>query len=164
MSFIDEQVARLRAKGTEFSNAFAQFQANKARAARNPATKKEWERLNGYALAIQKYVTLSNGTVDGIVKWLSSTFGARQINGLALLPAIPAAAWAYVSAAVAALGYFINSAYELNKRLNFEQVQGRAPGTPPTLAQSMSNTALYIALAAVAVFVLPKLLDKRKGK
>jgi hypothetical protein len=160
VSFLDDEVARLKSAGANFSRAYDTFVANRERAMKTPATAAEWNRLNSYAATVKKYVTLATSTTDAIVNWLSNTFGGG-VAGLGILPVIPALGWIAISTAVTAMTYFITGAYELNRTLDYQQSTGKIPVTPVTVAGAVSNLALYGFLGVLAVLIIPRLF---KGK
>ena len=163
MSFLDTEVSRLKAAGAAFSREYAIFLANRDRAMKTPATAREWERINRYVSTVKKTVSLATGTTDSIVRGLSTTFGAGPVSGLGfVLPAIPALGWVAISTAVAAITYAITSMRNLAATLAFQERTGRVPSTPPTAGEAISNVALYGFLAALAIFVLPKLLEGKR--
>ncbi len=153
---IDDAISRLQAKGTEFANVYRQLLADESAASSDPATYATWQNYKSKADTIMGTISYINSKVDTAVNWFKDLFGLGGVDAFAFLPVLPIA---YIVAAIAAMTYFITDYLKWREGLG----AGYSPGqiNAGGVTSQISSTVMWAAIGLLAVFVLPKLLEKR---
>lgn len=138
-------IERLKAKGTEFAQAFKVHEANRERVKDNPELYKQWASINNYAYKVRDTIQTINNSVDSGVNWVRDLFGLDGMpqSGVGALPLIPIA---YVVGATTALTWVIGEIYKFNALVN--------RGIDPTKqGTTLGDTASLIKWGVIAVGV-----------
>ena len=122
---ISEEIESLKAKAQEFNRAMILLDRKKPDHASAPEAYAKWKELKDYGERTRASISRITGAADTISNIASSTwygithpfgFDPFGLGGLGVIPLIPAAGVAVTSAviasALAAMTYFITSAYE----------------------------------------------------
>jgi hypothetical protein len=170
-------VERLRTAATQFSGAYSQF-VNIPVEYRSPT----WADTKQRADTVKGIISTFTGAIDSAYKWLSSAFGLSGLGQLGLLvPAVPwltvAAVGGAISAIMVSYSYMIE---ELNKSAYKKQLmtvnaqrieQGLEPldltqltQTGPTIFGEAGSLVKWVVIGGAALFIVPKLIEKYKGR
>ncbi|MBT9174239.1 MAG: hypothetical protein DDT21_02651 [Syntrophomonadaceae bacterium] len=124
METLESAVARMKARGAEFSRAYNQHIANRARVRHNPALLRRWQRIKDYADRTKSVITTVNRAVDRSSNWLRDIIGGD--GGIGALPALMPVA--YVIAAIAAMTFAINEIWSFHRSIGALVGAGATPG------------------------------------
>lgn len=162
---IDDVKAKINAlyqAGLNFDKAKARLEKLKPVAAQNPQTLARYNDIMNRGGGLKSTISTAITKIQDVYNWVKSTLG---IN-LGVLPIVPVALLSGIVAATAAAVAWINEANTEAKKLEIiatlpVEQRAAALANPQTITGNISKTAMWIALGLAAVFVLPKLLDKR---
>lgn len=163
-------IASLRAKAVEFNAAYDGLVRSQPDRAKYPAQYRKWAILKAYGdktrATVQRITSTIDrvtGAVDGAIDWFKGTVG------LGVIPLIPVAGalitGAVIASSIAAMTYFISSAYEYGKF---------ADATPEAREQLLKQASsgggvkgvlsgvTGIMIVAGLIYIVPMLLKARK--
>lgn len=167
-------VQRLRNAAAQFSGAYSQFIAIPTEY-RSPT----WQATKDKADTVKTVISTFTGAIDTAYNWVSSAFGLSGMGALSLIPAVPwltvAAIGGAISAIMVTYSYMVE---ELNKSAYKKQLmdanvqrvnQGLEPLdltqlNTPTIFGDAATLAKWVVVGGVALFMVPKLLEKYKGR
>lgn len=176
-SGFDDAVTRLRNAAGQFMSAYSQF-VNIPYEYRSPT----WQDVKNKADNVKNTISMITGAIDTAYQWLAGAFGVSGLGSLGLVvPAVPwltvAAVGAAISAIMATYSYMIE---ELNKSaykkqlmdMNVKRVeQGLEPldlskmtYSSPTIFGDAANMTKWLVIGGAALFIVPKLIEKYKGR
>lgn len=167
-------LAKMKAKAVEFTTAFNALMRAEPDRAKYPTQWKKWNELKSYGENTRAAIGRITGTIDtagnvidSIAYGVTHPFGLDPF-GLGFLPLIPAAGvavtGAIIASTVAAMTYFITSAYEYGKFADAPpevraELTKRASSTG---IQGMLGSVTGLLVIAGIIYLLPKLLKARK--
>lgn len=165
-------VAELKAKiaelfnvGLDFDKAFTRLERLREIARKDPATYARYNELAARGGAVKSAISSAVQKVQSIYAWVKENLGIS----LGALPLIPIAIVGTVVTAIAVARAWIVEANNEARRLEIiaalppaEQSKALvAMSAAPTWSSNLARTAMWIAVAGVAIYVLPKLLKGR---
>lgn len=176
-SGFSDSVERLKREAARFSSAYSQFVAIPVE-----YRSSTWQETKNRADSVKSIISTFTSAIDTAYSWLSSAFGMSGLGQLGLvIPAVPwltvAAVGGAVSAIMVAYSYMIE---ELNKSAYKKQLmdnnvkrieQGLEPLdltkmslTGPSLFGDASALIKWVVIGGAALFIVPKLIEKYKGR
>jgi hypothetical protein len=176
----DRVVAEFQAKREELSQAEFDLYNVEAYARNDPKDLAEWNSLYTKILYAQRAMdAIASGAAGVSNTWqtIKSWFGMSGIGGIGVLPAIPIATLAALTAAatIAISSTYTFIAYINSKTDRYSQLVGdgvdpviaareaareAAETTGYSLPAQISKTAMWLALAAGAIVILPRVMKK----
>lgn len=173
----DDAVARLRSSAAQFMSAYSQF-INIPYELRSDT----WQQTKDKADTVKTTIGAFTSAIDTAYQWLASAFGLSGLGSLGIIvPAVPwlsvAAIGAAISAIMATYSYMIE---ELNKSAykkqlmdkNVERInQGLEPldlskmtYSEPSIFGDAASIAKWVVIGGAALFIVPKLIERYKGR
>lgn len=170
------QVNNLKTWAARFTDAYNQFLAIPVQ-----FRTENWQSVKNRADAVKATISTITSGVDTAYRWLQSAFGLQGMGQLGLI--VPAAPWlsiAAIGAAISAImlsySYIVEelnqSAYKREKwEIDKKRIeQGLEPlyadiyKPTPTVFGDAANLAKWVIIGGAALFIVPKILEKWKGK
>jgi len=159
------KVSELFNLGLRFDRAFSRLERLRAVAQQNPATYSRYNELAARGNAVRSAISGAVQRVQSIYSWVKDNLGVN----LGALPLIPIAVIGTLLTAIAVARSWIVEADNESRRLEIiaalpESQRARAlaeHAAAPTWSGNLAKMAMWLALGAAVVFVLPKLLEKR---
>lgn len=113
-------IAMLKAKALDFNAAYEQLNRARPDPVKYPAQYRKWTTLKAYGDKTRASVSRITGIVDSVTGVYDSTVSYwKNALGLGVIPLIPVAGMAItgavIASSIAAMTYFIGSAYEYGK-------------------------------------------------
>lgn len=165
---------KMKAKAVEFTSSFNTLLRLEPDRAKYPEQWKKWSELKSYGENTRAAIKRITGTIDtagnvidSITYGVTHPFGLDPF-GLGFLPMLPAAGvavtGAVIASTIAAMTYFITSAYEYGKFADASpevraELTRRASSTG---VQGMLGSVTGLLVVAGIIYLLPKLLKARK--
>jgi len=174
LDFVRAQVAKLRNVGLEFDSTYKRLESYRSFTAQDPIRNSSYYKLLQTGDAVRAQIRKAVDSVQSVSRWITENLGV-QLNDLAALPLIPVAiAGAIVVAVSAATGWITSAKREMarldaakaalaagNPKLASEIVASGQQEVDQSITGNLSSTAKWVAIAAIAIFLLPKLMEKR---
>lgn len=168
---VESAFQRLKDEAAYFSDAYNVLLADYEFVQDDPALFEKWSRLKSIADTTKDSVQYIFDTIEGVGNWFSNVFGLGEANNLGAIPVIGIAT---ILSAIAAIGYIGGEIYkfhnsnELKAKMlaagyNPEQIIDAAnAGQPSSALTDVKGIASVLVFGAVAVLVVPKLLERFK--
>lgn len=166
---------RLKTAAAQFQNIYAQFIAIPVKYRSN-----NWQSIYNQATTVRNTISAFTGAIDTAYNWLRSAFGLQGLGQLGIIvPAVPwlsvAAVGAAVTAIMAVIPYMVREVNEASYRaeldaINIERIKaGEKPldyykPDSPTIFGDVKDLAKWVIIGGAALFIVPKILEKWKGK
>lgn len=169
------RVDEFKAKADEFYTEWQRLRGMRQAAARDPEALKEWNRLMGQADGVAAKVSDVEQAVNAAKSWGLSVFGLEGMrDGLGALGAVQFVI-ALVVGAIAWLGTWLADAYQLDRKLTYQEElisQGISPERAALTATERegdffsslgSGIGTGVAIAAGVGLLLYFFLEKKRG-
>lgn len=160
---LESAIARFKAKGSEFANAYNAHLANYNKVKDNPQLLAKWQSIKNYADKTKAVIQTINNSVDSSVNWLKDVFGMQTDNlaGLNSVGALPLIPIAYVLAGITALTYVTGEMVKfgilVSKGATVDQLnQSSGSG----FFSNMSTITKWIVIGGAVYFAWKKWGDK----
>jgi hypothetical protein len=164
------KIAEFYAVGLEFDKVLSRLNALRAVAMRNPAMLVRFDDLTRRGASVKGIITSAAGKVRDVYAWVKENLGVN----LGAVWFIPIAIIGGIIAAIGAAKAWMDEAKAETRRLEIiaalpreQQAQALATAAQsraPTLGENVQKTVMWIAIGAIAVFVMPKLLENLRRK
>jgi hypothetical protein len=166
-------IAELKAKiselfsiGMEFDKTLSRLERLRAVAQQDPARYARFNELAARGGAVKAAISNAVGRVQSVYDWVKANLGVN----LGVLPLVPIAIVGVVITAIAAAQAWISEASAEARRLEIIAslpVEQRAKAlaaqaAAPTWSGNLASMAMWIAIAGIAIYVVPKLLKARQ--
>lgn len=166
------QVAKLRRTGVEFDKVYTRLQSYQQIAAKDPTKYASYYRTLQKGDAVRAQIRKAVESVQSIGAWLKDNFNV-SLGDLGAIPLIPIAV---VGGIIVATNIALSWIPEAMREMSImDAVRAAISGGDPKLAASIlekagkkdttsgniADMAMWLAIGAVAIFVLPKLLGRR---
>ena len=169
-------VSRLQNAASQFTGAYNQF-VNIPVQYRT----ENWQTVKNRADTTRAIIQSFTNAVDTAYNWVKSAFGMDGLGSLGLIPAVPwltvAAIGGAISAIMVSYSYMVE---ELNKsayrkqidEINAQRARDNLPplseefvrANDPTLVTDLASLAKWLVIGGAVVFLVPKILEKWKGR
>ncbi len=171
------KVDEFKSKADEFYNEWQRLRGMRQAAARDPEALKEWNRLMGQADGVAAKVSDVEKAVNQAKSWGLSVFGLNGLrDSLGELGAVQFVV-ALVIGAIAWLGTWLADAYQLDRKLTYQEeliAQGISPERAAETASGEATGGGFVsqlgqgigkglAIAAAAGLLFYFLLEKKRG-
>jgi len=160
---VKSRINELYRLGLDYDRALARLQRVAAVAASSPESKRRYDEIMAKGGGIKRAISDGVQAVQNVYAWVKEKIG---IN-LGVLPLVPIAVVSGVIAAIAAAKAWIDEANNEARRLEIiatlppEQRAKALTVQTPTVTGNLATLGMWLALGAVAIFVLPKLIKGR---
>lgn len=174
LDFVRAQVAKLRNVGLDFDATYKKLESYRNITAQDPIGNQGYYTLLRDGDVVRNQIRKAVDSVQSVANWVKENLGIG-LNDLGALPLIPVAVAGAIVLAVAAATNWITSAKREIARLDAAKAalaSGNAALASEIIASgqqevdqsitgNISSTAKWVAIAAIAIFLLPKLMEKR---
>lgn len=171
---VSAKIEQLRTLGTQFENTLTRLVGLENAARLDETAWANWNALVNEGLAGRSTIQKGVQAIQDATAWLRDTFG---LSGMGFAPLLIGVALAAIVAAISFASGWLSRADPEIRRLEILQatvanlpadqqakiLSDAAKRQPTTWTGNLANMALYLALGAAAIFVLPKLLNKSGG-
>lgn len=171
---VEAKINQLRALGAQFEATFAKLVSLQNVAKLRDDSWQRWNALVGNGESVRATIRKGTDAIRDALQWLRDTTGV-SVSGLGFAPiAIVLVLAAIVAAIAAASGFIADAQVEIRKLeileasvqdLPAEQraqiLSAAANRAPVSFSGNLASIAMYAAIGLLAVFVLPKLLERK---
>ena len=175
LDFVRAQVAKLRNVGTEFDTVYNRLNSYRDITAQDPVANRRYYTLLTSGDRVRSQIRKAVASVQSVANWVKENLGVG-LNDLQALPLIPIAIAGGIVLAVSAAVSWMSEAKQEMARLEAVK-QAIAAADPedrpaltrallakqaiPTVTGNLSSLAMWLAIGAMAIFVLPKILGRK---
>ena len=167
------KIEELRALGNQFEQNWTRLVSLESAAKLDAAAWSNWNALLDRGQSVRNTIAKGIAAIQDASAWIQQVTGV-QLSGLGFAPIAIALVVAALIAAIAASGAWINDSNSEIRKLEILQasvsklpqaeqakILAQAAGRQPvSWSGNLASVAMYVAIAAALVFVVPKLLNR----
>lgn len=133
-----------------------------------PEVQREYKSIMERGVGVRSKIEWITGLIDqaasaykSVKSWVAEKFGlgeipVRQLEGMGIIPLIPVA---IISGSLATIGYWVNDAYRLNKKLDeIKRLEGKGYSPERAARVASRNVSMPGFFSGIDKLVLPLLL------
>jgi len=168
------KIEELRTLGNQFEQNWSRLLSLESAAKLDETAWSNWNALLNRGRSVRDTIVKGVAAIQDASAWIQQVTGV-QLSGLGFAPIAIALIVAALVAATVAAGAWINDSNSEIRKLEILQatvaklppeqqakILAEAAGRQPvSWSGNLANIALYIAIAAALVFVMPKLLERK---
>lgn len=170
---VQAKIDQLRALSAQFEATFAKLASLENVARLRDDAWQRWNSLLSSGASVRATIQKGTDAIRDALQWLRDTTGVG-VSGLGFAPIAIVLVLAAIVAAIAAASSFVADAQVEIRKLEILQasvaelppeqraaILAQAANRPtPSITGNIANIAMYVAVGLLAIFVLPKLLEK----
>jgi hypothetical protein len=171
---VQAKIDQLRALSTQFEATLAKLASLENVARMRDDAWQRWNALISNGVNVRASIQKGTNAIRDALQWLRDTTGI-SVSGLGFAPIAIALVLAAIVAAIAAASSFVADAQVEIRKLEILQasvaelppeqrakiLQDAANRAPVSFTGNLASIAMYAAIGLLAIFVLPKLLERK---